>query len=1646
MTSSKATPSTKTESAAKSDAGKESRPRAFDQAGGTMGTADLGRELDLPQSLRSSHIRYLQRTIGNQAVAEMLMRQAAPENDPGGLAGGPATEELESGISRRRGGGRTMGKQVRAQMEQGFGVDFSGVRIHTGTEADRLSRSVQARAFTTGKDIFFKKDAYNPHSGDGRKLLAHELTHVVQQGAAPKVQRKLEVGPAKDRYEEEADRIARTVVQPKRIVQRAPAQAIQRDFKSMVSGAKAKIGGAYSNLKNSAKNSQSNRQQKKQNKAQGPKVSSIFARLRDEISDKSTKIVGKEGKRSIWSREESAKTLDMPVDERVQGILEVLDNETHATNAFKRVAFLMEGKVTGSLETAFQQASGQDLRSVIVKNFTKRPHPHSADYLLSVLDNDGEAPLKSRLWLTLGLVDSPAVDEGRLVTLAERAPYTEFKPVWIALKNDIQKRAGEKTYNRLQAYVDTHTSNEQLEAKKQAGLTVTTTDRNALAAARDRHLAGIVNFRSRELSSRAKAGLKLLKLATKIPMLVPLAPVPTMINAIGNSVATQKLSDDIIKWRQSAEQEDVVYIRNKGASSEFQKALDALPRVAVTRMSNLRGVTEAELNYFQELATADIGPSGDPAGKENTLKSSSIYSAIQREKATNSGSKAKVKATKFARGKLMGAGIWDALAPQILSMTQEQRDLLLNRYPGATRQDKLDALKVDLKEAGIGEDKVGPIVAVFDNTYDEAGPGYLALVDYVTKQTNVKSKFTKFKNTVTTPTKKGKSNKFGIKVLKLMGDLRGSEFAQVRQNQTLLQTIEANAGNHWYAVMRILGIADSTDQLTGANQQVISDAQQKAEQQPAYWATQIEILSVKAKGMGKKTFDYTPQPQQQPQQPGKKGKNAKPPAPKQLAIDKISLDKIAWVVLRAQAVARQVEETTQGNPDAAGFMMSIYNALQPETQAQLQKVSDTSVTDADKLKKAKKFEKIRLALTDQANHPLEADIAIDKTLKKAETKWYKRLWRPRPDRARLVDSFSKLEGKELVDQWSNFAEYKGLYDGGVQLEQGMQKLQGTIDNKKDAIKNETDPAKLKELQKELDVLYNRMIQMGAMRTKIQESMKGFVLGIRQERYQHLLKMTGLTSEDRLKVVAMLTEKIIAVSESDPDVQLAMALVEMPFDEWMKTKMRGVDAIEMQRYIDGSRQWHLFSNKSAQLDEGTRRVVGTIRSGNEEMREGEKQGKSVEELQALKSKYSQKGQEELSDRKDVEAAFKDMQAKFNARASLIIRIITTVLITAISAGISAASMGIATPIMIGINAGMLLGQIAVHAAFDYFVLKKPISQVAVEAGVAILQSALTLLSMNLATAMNASFLHPDLFLKGSEWIAPMLSKTLSKTILGIIMAYPKSVLKLAYDQQPLEEVVEKGKEKAMGKTLLMNLAKGAAKPWLKFVLKGAIGGAMYGVEQAKAPIHEGIFGEAPSTTGTTSTTTTPMPTPGQMVSNPGGSLSQGFESGKESAIGGVKGFLTPTIPQTPPKGDFGTTFISDQTFLDNTNTMVARLPKKLKKEAKKGAVGKGAKGGWLSSTTNTTQNRTNKLGSNREQFVKGMKLVSAGGTTTKLTTGVTTLTPDVHVVYFGGGWRLEDTGTPQTAKLNGEDLTGAVRLTPGDIVTIGGGRYDVQLGA
>jgi hypothetical protein len=88
---------------------------------------------------------------------------------------------VETAIEQTRGGGQPLAPKIRDPMERAFGADFSGVRIHADAQSDRLNHFIKAKGFTTGKDIYFRRGAYNTESLDGQRVIAHELTHVVQQ-------------------------------------------------------------------------------------------------------------------------------------------------------------------------------------------------------------------------------------------------------------------------------------------------------------------------------------------------------------------------------------------------------------------------------------------------------------------------------------------------------------------------------------------------------------------------------------------------------------------------------------------------------------------------------------------------------------------------------------------------------------------------------------------------------------------------------------------------------------------------------------------------------------------------------------------------------------------------------------------------------------------------------------------------------------------------------------------------------------------------------------------------------------------------------------------------------------------------------------------------------------------------------------------------------------------------------------------------------------------------------------------------------------------------------------------------------------------------------------------------------------------------
>jgi len=131
----------------------------------------------------------------NTDTSEKIQKVAATDEESndlqkkneGAAAGG---NDVESSLKSSKGKGSAMDDNTRSSMESGFGADFSGVRIHTDSNAVQMNKSLGSQAFANGSDVYFNEGKYNPSSKDGQHLLAHELTHTVQQGASG-VQAKL---------------------------------------------------------------------------------------------------------------------------------------------------------------------------------------------------------------------------------------------------------------------------------------------------------------------------------------------------------------------------------------------------------------------------------------------------------------------------------------------------------------------------------------------------------------------------------------------------------------------------------------------------------------------------------------------------------------------------------------------------------------------------------------------------------------------------------------------------------------------------------------------------------------------------------------------------------------------------------------------------------------------------------------------------------------------------------------------------------------------------------------------------------------------------------------------------------------------------------------------------------------------------------------------------------------------------------------------------------------------------------------------------------------------------------------------------------------------------------------------------------------
>jgi hypothetical protein len=177
-----------------------------------------------PELLSTRSVLALQRAAGNATVSRLLEEEpASPVRDVVG-----------------KGGGRPLEPEVRGLMESRLGADFGDVRVHTDHAASESARAISAQAYTVGSDVVFQSGRYEPASPGGQRMLAHELTHVVQQRSGPvdgtPAAGGISISDPSDRFEQAAERNADLVMAGHSVApapEGAPVSA-QREEEEMV--------------------------------------------------------------------------------------------------------------------------------------------------------------------------------------------------------------------------------------------------------------------------------------------------------------------------------------------------------------------------------------------------------------------------------------------------------------------------------------------------------------------------------------------------------------------------------------------------------------------------------------------------------------------------------------------------------------------------------------------------------------------------------------------------------------------------------------------------------------------------------------------------------------------------------------------------------------------------------------------------------------------------------------------------------------------------------------------------------------------------------------------------------------------------------------------------------------------------------------------------------------------------------------------------------------------------------------------------------------------------------------------------------------------------------------------------------------------
>jgi hypothetical protein len=815
------------------------------------------------------------------------------------------------------------------------------------------------------------------------------------------------------------------------------------------------------------------------------------------------------------------------------------------------------------LEAKYLAAHGVGLKASLQKAF---PTIWQQDYLNDLIVT-GKPSRKSKIALSCGLVSTPACNEDEVIKLCEEADVGEWQPIWMSFSRWFLFALSPSGYERLETF-------------------------NWLMKA-----------------TGAKPAAKDQQKAAEIQKLWKVGHLGSIVKhrCAGLGVDSEKLLEDVKAWVAAASLEERAAAYAEG--SELRSALEQASGVIWGLGRNdkqqiLDLVKPPEQLPADQQQTAPVDPN-DPEAvkkaeelKKKQLADADAVSGLERTLAREQG--------KWNSDE-------EAVKKAITDMTDEQREIYLVKHlapaeqqewkdPAIDRKRKqalfdkaMAAIAVELDKAGLDKKEVAAMTARFQFGA-AAGGAYIQLKEMMADQPW-----------------------FGVgkKVLELVTQLKGAEFAQVRQDQALVDKIKASVGvgtKEWQQISALLGVTDAVDDKALMAEGADKKAEDDATLRPKYWATLIDIEIQKA-------WFFPDKDKILGQMHG---------AQKAALKSQTLLDKQKQAPTDASAAPKP---TTGPKPlTASDFLFQVYMELPANSIVWLQD-SLPPVYDA-----------ITKGWKDPATW-----ITVDTRLN--EAKGF--LGGLGSTDSAIVASFEELDGQELLEEWSNINEFRALGTQVGELEEQYKALQGA---------QPKDEGKLKELEAKIGVVRGKQGK--------------FILSIREDRRAYL--QSQMSNGEVVDTIKKLTDKLTGAAEKDPEFQKALEEAKLPNDAYMRERMKSLASLDEQRLKDSGIQFDLFSAKSQERKESANELVADHRMTEQKIDATGGDQKKIEEVKNEGAEQIAKDREELERRTQ---AFDEMRDKAKEIAGAVIAILAAVIVTVATGGAGAASLPILYQLLI-----------------------------------------------------------------------------------------------------------------------------------------------------------------------------------------------------------------------------------------------------------------------------------------------------------------------------------------------------------------------------